>query len=66
MTVNRYIGASIKRVEDLRFLRGNGEYVADLAREGVLRAAVLRSPVAHGPSVQSIRSRRWRSLGYMR
>src|SRR5215471_9630675 len=48
MTVNRYIGAPIKRVEDLRFLRGNGEYVADLARQGMLHAAVLRSPVAHG------------------
>jgi aerobic carbon-monoxide dehydrogenase large subunit len=29
--VNRYIGSPIKRVEDLRFLRGRGEYVADLA-----------------------------------
>ena len=48
MTVNRYIGAPIKRVEDLRFLRGHSEYVADLARQGMLHAAVLRSPVAHG------------------
>jgi carbon-monoxide dehydrogenase large subunit len=32
--VNRYIGAPIERVEDLRFLRGRGEYVADLVREG--------------------------------
>jgi carbon-monoxide dehydrogenase large subunit len=46
--VNRYIGAPIERVEDLRFLRGRGEYVADLAREGMLHAAVLRSPMAHG------------------
>src|SRR5215469_4401639 len=46
--VNRYIGASIERVEDLRFLRGRGEYVADLACRGMLHAAVLRSPVAHG------------------
>jgi carbon-monoxide dehydrogenase large subunit len=45
--VNRYIGAAIQRVEDLRFLRGRGEYVADLAREGMLHAAILRSPVAH-------------------
>jgi len=47
-SVNRYIGASIERVEDLRFLRGRGEYVADLACRGMLHAAVLRSPVAHG------------------
>ena len=48
MTVNRYIGAPMARVEDLRFLRGRGEYVADLAREGMLHAAISRSPVAHG------------------
>ena len=47
-SVNRYIGAPIERVEDLRFLRGRGEYVADLAREGMLHAAILRSPIAHG------------------
>jgi carbon-monoxide dehydrogenase large subunit len=46
--VNRYIGAPVERVEDLRFLRGCGEYVADLVREGMLHAAILRSPVAHG------------------
>ena len=45
--VNRYIGAPIKRVEDLRFLRGRGEYVADLMGADVLHAAILRSPVAH-------------------
>ncbi|MBO0739598.1 MAG: molybdopterin-dependent oxidoreductase, partial [Alphaproteobacteria bacterium] len=45
--VNRYIGAPIERVEDLRFLRGCGEYVADLARAEMLYAAILRSPVAH-------------------
>jgi aerobic carbon-monoxide dehydrogenase large subunit len=46
--VNRYVGAPVERVEDLRFLRGRGEYVADLVREGMLHAAILRSPVAHG------------------
>src|SRR5215831_5459227 len=46
--VNRYIGASIERVEDLRFLHGRGEYVADLVRDRLLYAGVLRSPVAHG------------------
>jgi aerobic carbon-monoxide dehydrogenase large subunit len=45
--VNRYIGAPIKRVEDFRFLRGHGEYVADLAHAEILHAAILRSPVAH-------------------
>jgi carbon-monoxide dehydrogenase large subunit len=45
---NRYIGSPVERVEDLRFLRGRGEYVADLVRDGLLHAAVLRSSVAHG------------------
>jgi aerobic carbon-monoxide dehydrogenase large subunit len=45
--VNRYIGAPTERVEDFRFLRGCGEYVADLARAEMLHAAILRSPVAH-------------------
>src|SRR5262249_48863607 len=38
----------IERLEDLRFLRGRGQYVGDLARPGMLHAAVLRSSVAHG------------------
>jgi carbon-monoxide dehydrogenase large subunit len=46
--VNRYIGAPIERVEDLRFLRGRSGYVADLVRQGMLHAAILRSPIANG------------------
>ena len=47
-TVNSLIGSPIERVEDLRFLRGRGQYVDDLSREGLLHAAILRSSVAHG------------------
>jgi carbon-monoxide dehydrogenase large subunit len=47
-TVNTLIGSPIERLEDLRFLRGRGEYVDDLAREGLLYAAILRSSVGHG------------------
>ena len=47
-TVNSFIGSPIERLEDLRFLRGRGEYVNDLARPGMLHAAILRSPGAHG------------------
>jgi aerobic carbon-monoxide dehydrogenase large subunit len=47
-TVNSLIGSPIERLEDLRFLRGRGQYVDDLARENVLHAAILRSSVAHG------------------
>jgi carbon-monoxide dehydrogenase large subunit len=45
---NRYIGSPIERIEDPRFLRGRGQFVGDLKREGMLHAAILRSPVAHG------------------
>ena len=45
---NRYIGSPVERIEDLRFLRGRGEFVGDLKREGMLHAAILRSPIAHG------------------
>jgi carbon-monoxide dehydrogenase large subunit len=47
-TVNSFIGSPIERLEDLRFLRGRGEYVDDLTRKDVLHAAILRSSVAHG------------------
>ncbi|MBE1284935.1 MAG: molybdopterin-dependent oxidoreductase [Rhodobacteraceae bacterium] len=38
----------VTRVEDTRFLTGQGRYLEDAAPEGVLHAFVLRSPVAHG------------------
>ncbi|GAA4224351.1 carbon-monoxide dehydrogenase large subunit [Sagittula marina] len=38
---------SVTRVEDTRFLTGQGRYVDDIAPEGALHAYVLRSPVAH-------------------
>jgi carbon-monoxide dehydrogenase large subunit len=45
---NRLIGSPVQRIEDLRFLRGRGQYVGDLAPDGLLHAAILRSNVAHG------------------
>ncbi|RYG89699.1 xanthine dehydrogenase family protein molybdopterin-binding subunit [Loktanella sp. IMCC34160] len=39
---------SVKRVEDIRFLTGQGRYVDDIAPDGALVAYVLRSPMAHG------------------
>ena len=45
---NTFIGASIERREDLRFLRGRGTYVDDLQVPGLLYAVILRSAVAHG------------------
>jgi aerobic carbon-monoxide dehydrogenase large subunit len=45
---NRYIGSPVERIEDFRFLRGRGQFVGDLKREGMWHAAILRSPIAHG------------------
>jgi carbon-monoxide dehydrogenase large subunit len=45
---NAYVGSPVERIEDLRFLRGRGQYVDDLTRDGLLHAVILRSSVAHG------------------
>jgi aerobic carbon-monoxide dehydrogenase large subunit len=60
-TVNSLIGSPIERIEDLRFLRGRGQYVDDLARKEMLHAAILRSSVAHG-RIRSIEVTRARAL----
>jgi len=39
---------SVKRVEDLRFLTGDGRYVDDIAPQGALYCYFLRAPMAHG------------------
>jgi carbon-monoxide dehydrogenase large subunit len=41
------IGASVPRKEDDRFLRGRGQYVADVRMPGLRDVAFVRSPVAH-------------------
>jgi carbon-monoxide dehydrogenase large subunit len=43
-----YIGRRVPRVEDPTLLRGAGHFVDDIHRPGLLEAAFLRSPVAHG------------------
>jgi carbon-monoxide dehydrogenase large subunit len=45
---NTFIGVPMERREDLRFLRGRGEYVDDVTVPGLLYAVILRSSVAHG------------------
>jgi CO/xanthine dehydrogenase Mo-binding subunit len=42
-----WVGKSIRRVEDPKFLRGRGGYIGDMTLPGMLYAAVLRSPHAH-------------------
>ena len=41
------MGASRKRVEDNRFIRGKGNYVDDIVLPGMLHMEILRSPLAH-------------------
>ena len=41
------LGASRRRVEDNRFIRGKGNYVDDIVLPGMLHMELLRSPVAH-------------------
>ena len=41
------IGASRKRVEDNRFIRGKGNYLDDITLPGMLHMEILRSPLAH-------------------
>jgi carbon-monoxide dehydrogenase large subunit len=41
------VGQSIRRVEDVRFITGRGNYTSDYASAGALHAVFLRSPHAH-------------------
>ena len=48
LMTTKLFGQKVQRVEDQRFLRGEGRYVDDVAvGQDVLHAAVLRSPHAH-------------------
>jgi carbon-monoxide dehydrogenase large subunit len=44
----RFTGTSVRRPEEPRLLTGRGRYVADLDAPGMVHAAFLRSPLAHG------------------
>src|SRR3546814_14907286 len=42
-----YMGESVKRREDWRFLTGRGRYIDDIAMPGAVHAAFVRSSHAH-------------------
>src|SRR3990167_6444490 len=44
---NKWVGASVTRVEDRRLLTGRGLFVGDVKLPGTVHAAFLRSPHAH-------------------
>ena len=52
MNTQKIIGQSLKRLEDNRFLQGQGRYVDDIQLPHMLHAAVLRSPHAHARIVE--------------
>jgi len=41
------VGRAVERTEDLRFLKGKGQYIDDVDMPGMAHAVVLRSPIAH-------------------
>lgn len=46
------VGSAVERMEDARFLSGSGQFADDLAVDGMLHAAILRSPLAHARIVR--------------
>ncbi len=57
------MGASRRRVEDNRFLRGRGNYVDDIVLPGMLHMEILRSPVAHAMIKSIDTSKAWAMPG---
>jgi carbon-monoxide dehydrogenase large subunit len=57
------LGASRKRVEDNRFIRGKGNYIDDIVLPGMLHMEILRSPLAHARIVSIDTSKAWEIPG---
>src|SRR6201987_2394579 len=57
------VGSSRKRVEDDRFIRGNGNYTDDIVLPGMLHMEILRSPLAHARIKSIDASRAWQIPG---
>ena len=55
------LGARIKRVEDPRFITGNGNYIDDIKMPSMAHMAILRSPYAHA-NIRSIDASAARSM----
>jgi aerobic carbon-monoxide dehydrogenase large subunit len=58
---HRWLGKSVARKEDERFVRGKGNYVDDIRLPGMLHMAILRSPFAHA-RIRSIDTSRAQEL----
>jgi aerobic carbon-monoxide dehydrogenase large subunit len=58
MGTGQLVGARVQRVEDPRFLTGQGDYVSVTMVPGMADIAIVRSPYAHAASNGSRSSRR--------
>jgi carbon-monoxide dehydrogenase large subunit len=59
--MGRYVGKSMKRFEDPRFLQGKGSYVANLQLPNIAHLAILRSPYGHA-NIRSINTKNAEAL----
>lgn len=59
--MTKYIGKSIKRVEDKRFITGKGRYTDDIELSGMTHAYIVRSPYAHA-KIESIDTSKAKAL----
>jgi carbon-monoxide dehydrogenase large subunit len=57
----KWVGQSIRRIEDPKFLLGKGGYIDDMRVRGMLHAALVRSPHAHA-RITSIDTSRAKAL----
>ena len=65
--VTRYIGAPVRRVEDLRLITGNGRYTDDIGvGTGALEVAFVRSPHAHARIGEIDVTEAWTSTAWWR
>jgi carbon-monoxide dehydrogenase large subunit len=63
----KYFGASVRRREDPRYLRGEGRFVDDIKLPGMLHAAFVRSPHAHARivAIRTEAARRLRGVAHV-
>ena len=54
------VGSSVPRKEDDRYMRGRGQFVADIKLPGMKEVAFLRSPLAHARIVNIHVPEKWR------
>ncbi len=56
-----YVGSSVKRVEDPRFIQGKGSYVGNITMPGMVHLAIKRSPYGHA-KIKKINTKKAKAL----